>query len=32
MYPMNEGVEVKSERTSGAYCKVESIINDIMRG
>ena len=32
MYPMNEGVEVKSERTTGAYCKVESIINDIMRG
>ena len=32
MYPMNEGVEAKSERTSGAYCKVESIINDIMRG
>ena len=32
MYAMKEGVEVMSESTSGAYCKVESIINDIMRG
>tara|TARA_A100001011_G_scaffold236804_1_gene244736 strand:- start:293 stop:907 length:615 start_codon:yes stop_codon:yes gene_type:complete len=32
MYPMNEGVEKKEGRTCGTYCKVESIINDIMRG
>ena len=32
MYPMNEGVENKEGRTCGTYCKVESIINDIMRG
>lgn len=34
MYPMNEGVErnKKEERTCDKYCKVESIINDIIRG
>ena len=32
MYPVNEGVEKKDGRTCGDYCKVESIINDIMRG
>tara|TARA_Y100001937_G_C7096620_1_gene320389 strand:- start:481 stop:1098 length:618 start_codon:yes stop_codon:yes gene_type:complete len=34
MYPVNESVnkEVPSGRACGEYCKVESIINDIMRG
>ena len=36
MYPMNEGVtndiEIPAGRACGAYCKVESVINDIMRG
>jgi hypothetical protein len=34
MYPMQEGVDKKSQigRTCGEYCKVESIINDILRG
>ena len=32
MRPMNEGVKNKKARTCGKYCKVESIINDIMRG
>ena len=34
MYPMNESVDSKpvSGRTCGDYCKVESIVNDIMRG
>ena len=34
MYPMNESVDKnqKTGRTCGEYCKVESIINDIMRG
>ena len=32
MRPMNEGVENKKARTCGKYCKVESIINDILRG
>ena len=32
MYPVNEGVEKKEGRTCGDYCKVETIINDIMRG
>mgnify|MGYP001169081661 FL=1 len=34
MYPMNESVsnEKVVGRTCGDYCKVESIINDIMRG
>jgi len=34
MYPMNESVDKKPVvgRTCGEYCKVESIINDIMRG
>ena len=32
MRPMNEGVENSKTRTCGKYCKVESIINDIMRG
>ena len=30
MRPMNEGVD--KGRTSGKYCKVENIINDILRG
>jgi len=32
MRPMNEGVENNKARTCGKYCKVESIINDIMQG
>ena len=32
MYPMSEGVEPVHGRTCGDYCKVEYIINDIMRG
>ena len=33
MYPMNESVDKSQQgRTCGEYCKVESIINDIMRG
>ena len=34
MYPMNESVnkEFSTGRTCGVYCKVESIVNDIMRG
>ncbi len=34
MYPVNESVNKKapSGRACGEYCKVESIINDIMRG
>ena len=32
MHPMNEGVEPVEGRTCGDYCKVEYIINDIMRG
>ena len=34
MYPMNESVDKNQPvgRTCGEYCKVESIINDIMRG
>ena len=33
MYPMNESVDnTQQGRTCGDYCKVESIINDIMRG
>ena len=34
MYPMKESVnkEVPVGRTCGEYCKVESLINDIMRG
>tara|TARA_Y100001938_G_scaffold119054_1_gene164777 strand:+ start:122 stop:739 length:618 start_codon:yes stop_codon:yes gene_type:complete len=34
MYPMNESVDkdLPAGRTCGEYCKVESIINDIMRG
>ena len=34
MHPMNESVDknVTMGRTCGEYCKVESIINDIMRG
>ena len=34
MYPVNESVnkEIPSGRTCGKYCKVESIINDILRG
>ena len=34
MYPMNESVnkEFSTGRACGVYCKVESIVNDIMRG
>ena len=32
MSPMSEGVGDKKARTCGKYCKIESIINDIMRG
>jgi hypothetical protein len=33
MHPIKEGVEKQPEgRTCGKYCKVESIINDIIRG
>ena len=36
MYPMSEGVtndvEIPAGRACGVYCKVESIVNDIMRG
>ena len=32
MYPMNESVDKQQGRTCGDYCKVESIINDILRG
>ena len=34
MHPMNESVDKTKVvgRTCGDYCKVESIINDIMRG
>ena len=32
MHPMKEGVELIEGRTCGDYCKVEAIINDIMRG
>ena len=34
MYPMNESVnkDLPAGRTCGDYCKVESIVNDIMRG
>jgi len=31
MHPMNEGIEHKQGRTCGKYCKIENIINDIMR-
>jgi len=32
MYPVNESVDKTQDRSCGEYCKVESIINDIMRG
>ena len=36
MHPMHEGVnndiEIQAGRACGDYCKVESVINDIMRG
>ena len=32
MKPMNEGVERQTGRTCGEYCKIENIINDILRG
>ena len=32
MYPVNESVDKKQDRSCDKYCKVESIINDIMRG
>ena len=36
MHPMHEGVnndiEIQAGRACGDYCKVEAVINDIMRG
>jgi len=32
MHPMNESVDKTQGRTCGEYCKVEAVINDIMRG
>ena len=32
MYPVNEYVDKTQDRSCDEYCKVESIINDIMRG
>ena len=32
MYPVNESVDKTKDRSCDKYCKVESIINDIMRG
>ena len=32
MYPVNESVDKTKGRSCDEYCKVESIINDIMRG
>ena len=32
MYPVNESVDKIKDRSCDKYCKVESIINDIMRG
>jgi hypothetical protein len=36
MHPMSEGVtnniEIPAGRACGDYCKVEAVINDIMRG
>ena len=32
MAPLREGVEPQQGRTCGKYCKVENIINDILRG
>jgi len=32
MYPVNESVDKTQDRSCDKYCKVESIINDIMRG
>ena len=32
MYPVNESVNKTQDRSCDEYCKVESIINDIMRG
>ncbi len=32
MYPVNESVDKTQNRSCDEYCKVESIINDIMRG
>ncbi len=32
MYPVNESVDKTQDRSCDEYCKVESIINDIMRG
>ena len=32
MYPVNESVDKTQDRSCNEYCKVESIINDIMRG
>ena len=32
MYPVNESVDKTQDRSCDEYCRVESIINDIMRG
>ena len=32
MSPLREGVEPQQGRTCGKYCKIENIINDILRG
>jgi len=32
MAPLREGVEPQQGRTCGKYCKIENIINDILRG
>ena len=32
MYPVNESVDKTKDRSCDKYCKVEAIINDIMRG
>ena len=32
MYPVNESADKTQDRSCDKYCKVESIINDIMRG
>jgi hypothetical protein len=32
MHPLQEGVDKSKTRTCGKWCKIESIINNIMRG
>jgi len=32
MHPLSEGVDKSKTRTCGKWCKIESIINNIMRG